>query len=187
MANQQTAHYIDKAEFLNKIIEYKKTCAVAKKAKKPKPQIPQYLAKCLMMIAENLARKPRYSGYTFRDIMVSDAVENCVRYFDNFDPAHPKKNPFGYFTQCCMYAFWRRIHIEKKELYTKYKIAQQAGVLDDAGGNEGDDFPDLQPGLLYDNISEFIKKFEESLNKAKEKKPSVEIGLIPEQIEKLFE
>ena len=179
-------HYIDKAEFLAAMVKYKEAQAVALKKKKPKPQIPNYLATCLVKIAENLAHRPNYSRYTWKDIMVSDAVETCVRYFDNFDPKHAKKNPFGYFTQICMYAFWRRIYIEKKELYTKYKLAQQAGALDenqqaDLAENGGDA---IQDQVLFDNISEFIGKFEENLNKSKVKgkvKPK------PKKIEKFLE
>ncbi|MGH7743869.1 MAG: hypothetical protein ACREQ5_03500, partial [Candidatus Dormibacteria bacterium] len=164
-------YYIDKPTFLAKIVEYKKVCREAKKAKKPKPPITTYLATCIMHIAENLSHSPKYVGWTFRDLMVADAVENCIRYFDNFDPNHVKKNPFGYFTQCCVYAFWRRCFIERREQYTKYKIAQQSGTLDDMVSQENDDNGGdvIQQQLLYDNISEFIKRFEDDLKKARDK------------------
>jgi len=179
MVNKTTVNYIDKKAFLEAIIAYKAKCKKAAKAKKPKPKISDYIANCLMLIAENVARKPCYSNYTFRDIMVSDAIENCIRYFDNFDPNHPSKNPFGYFTQYCIYAFSRRIWLEKKELYTKYKMAQQSGVLDDAEVAEleenGED--NIQQGQLYDNISEFIGKFEKNLDKAKAKTAKAKKGV----------
>lgn len=163
-------NYIDKEEFLEGIVAYKKSCAEAKKKKKPKPQIPTPLAKCLMMIAKNLSKRANFSQYTFRDLMVSDGVENCVRYFDNFDPKNKKKNPFGYFSQICYYAFCRRIQVEKKELYIKYKLAQ-SGTIDDSQHQEGDDNGGeaIAETGLYDNISEFIGKFEANLKKNKVK------------------
>lgn len=173
----KTVNYIEKEEFLEEIIKYKARCKKAQENGKPKPKIPDKIAMALMMIAENVSKKPCYSGYTFRDIMVADAVENCIRYFDNFDPNHPKKNPFGYFTQYCIYAFGRRIFLEKKELYTKYKMAQQSGVFDENSNGEEGDEPGQQPELLYDNISEFIGKFENNLAKAKAKEVKPKKGL----------
>ena len=48
----------------------------------------------------------------YKEDMISDGVENCVQYIDNFDPAK-SKNPFAYFTQIVYYAFLRRIAKEK--------------------------------------------------------------------------
>lgn len=164
MRGKNTVNYVDKQAFLQEIIEYKKACKEAEKKKKPKPKIPDKIAKRLWLIAENTSKKPCYSRYTWRDLMVSDAVENMIRYFDNFDPDHPKKNPFGYFTQYAIFAFARRIDIENSELYAKYKLLQQSGVelVDDDG------VPQPQ---MYDNINDFIKKFEEKRDKSKNKEP----------------
>lgn len=173
--SKQNVNYIEKEEFLAEIIKYKEACRKAKESGKPKPKIPDKIGLCLMMIAENVSKKPCYSGYTFREIMVADAVENCIRYFDNFDPDHPKKNPFGYFTQYCIFAFGRRIFLEKKELYTKYKILQQSSVLEES--SEDSDEASQQPEMLYDNINEFIEKFENNLTKDKSKEVKPKKGL----------
>ena len=45
--------------------------------------------------------------------MISDGIENCLQYMDNFDP-EKSKNPFAYFTQIIYYAFIRRIQKEKE-------------------------------------------------------------------------
>lgn len=172
MRKPTTVNYIDKQEFLKEIIEYKKACNIAEKKKKPKPKIPDKIAKRLWLIAENVSKKPCYNKYTYRDIMVSDAVENMIRYFDNFDPKHPKQNPFGYFTQYAIYAFSRRIHIENTELYKKYKLLQQSNILDtdqkEEYRMEDGEIPEMP---MYDNINEFIKKYENNLNKSKTKEP----------------
>ena len=55
--------------------------------------------------------------------MISDGVENCLLYIDNFNP-EKSKNPFSYFTQIIYYAFLRRIQKEKKHLYIKYKTME---------------------------------------------------------------
>jgi len=86
-----------------------------------------------MLIATNVSMKPNFISYTFRDEMIGDAIENCCQYFDNFDPKR-SKNPFAYFTQITWYAFLRRIHKEKKQLYAKYKAHEQIGVLGELDG-----------------------------------------------------
>jgi hypothetical protein len=167
-------HYVDKAEFYARICDYKKACREAKKAKKPKPQITTYLCRCIMLIAENLSYTPKYSNYSFRDEMVDDAIENCIMYFDNFNEKK-YKNPFGYFTQISIYAFWRRIAKEKKHLYTKYKVAQQSGLMDEDLSQEIEDGL-VVPTQLYDNIQDFIREYEnkelerKSKNKIKKEK-----------------
>ena len=48
-------------------------------------------------------------------------------YAHNFDP-EKSKNPFSYFTQMIYYAFLRRIQKEKKQMYVKYKLAEQSDL-----------------------------------------------------------
>ena len=160
-------HYVNNADLLKSIEAYQKACRKAKREGTPKPRIPDYIGKCLMLIAENLSHKPNFLAYSFRDEMISDAIENCVMYFDNFNPKK-SKNPFAYFTQIIYFAFIRRIHKEKKQLYVKYKATQQFGIL-----NEGEMYEDAEGNMqqfqLYDNISEFIETFEENKKKKKNK------------------
>jgi len=61
--------------------------------------------------------------------MVSDGIENCLTYASNFDP-NKSKNPFGYFTKICYWAFVRRIEREKKQYYIRYKLIEDSGVMD---------------------------------------------------------
>lgn len=151
-------HYINNKDFLTEMIKYRQATATAKIAGGKKPQIPRYVAECFMKIAENLSHKPNFLSYTFRDEMVADAIENCVMYVDNFDPAK-SSNPFAYFTQITYFAFLRRIQKEKKQLYVKYKATESAGVLDEFELNENEDGT-FRQFELYENISEFIGNYE---------------------------
>ena len=111
-------HYVDNERFLAEILEYKKQVVHAKENDLIKPRVSEYIGKCIYLIAENLSRKPRFMNYSFRDELVSDAIENCFLYFDNFNP-DISSNPFAYFTQIIYYAFLRRIAEEKKQTYIK--------------------------------------------------------------------
>lgn len=170
-------HYINNADFLQALIEYKDACEKAKKKKKPEPAIPNYIGECFLKIADHLSRKPNFISYSFRDEMIADGIENCLMYFRNFDPAK-SKNPFAYFTQIIYYAFLRRIMKEKKQLYVKYKATEQFGLLDEGELYE-DESGNVRQFELYDNISEFIHNFEENKkkkkNKTKDPEPELDI------------
>jgi hypothetical protein len=165
-------HYINNKDFLKEMIKYRTSIRKAKRLGQPKPQIPRYVGECFMKIAENLSHKPNFLSYTFRDEMVADAIENCVMYVDNFDPAK-SSNPFAYFTQIVYYAFLRRIQKEKKQLYVKYKATETAGILDEFELNENEDGT-FRQFELYENISEFIENFENAKKQKKMKKKSLE-------------
>ncbi len=168
MSEKKPKHYVNNADFLKALIEYKEKCDVANKAGKEEPNIPNYVGECFLKIAEHLSRKPNFISYSFRDEMIADGIENCMMYFRNFDPAK-SKNPFAYFTQIIYFAFLRRIMKEKKQLYVKYKATEQFGILDEYELLEDSDGVAKQ-FELYDNISEFIHNFEENKKKKKEGK-----------------
>jgi hypothetical protein len=116
----KASHYIDNVKFLKEILEYKKTVRKAEKEGLDKPGVNNYIGQCFLDIAENLAKKPNFANYHFKDEMISDAVENCIMYTNNFNPKK-SKNPFAFFTQIIFFAFLRRIQKEKKQLYIKMK------------------------------------------------------------------
>lgn len=114
-------HYINNAEFLDAIVKYKQACLDAENEAEPKPKIPEYVGECILKIAKRLAQKPNFANYSYKDDMISDGIENCMLYFDNFSPAK-SSNPFAYFTQIIHFAFIRRILKEKKQTLIKGKI-----------------------------------------------------------------
>ena len=123
VTTKKTKEYVNNADFLKALIEYKQ-----RKLKNPNEPIPNYIGQCWMKIAEGLSHKPNFINYTYRDEMISDGIENCLMYFDNFNP-DKSKNPFAYFTQIIYYAFLRRIQKEKKQLYVKYKSTEMIGKI----------------------------------------------------------
>lgn len=161
-------HYINNADFLKALTDYKELCETAHKEKKSDPPIPNYIGECFLKIADHLSRKPNFVSYSFREEMISDGIENCLMYFKNFDPSK-SKNPFAYFTQIIYYAFLRRIMKEKKQLYVKYKATENFGILDEFEMFEDSD-GNMRQFQLYDNISEFIQTFEENKRNKKRSK-----------------
>ena len=117
-------HYVNNAEFLEAMKGYKKAVNKAKKEKKNKPPVTDYIGSCFLKIANHLSYRPNFINYTFRDDMISDGIENCLQYLDNFNPAK-SNNPFAYFTQIIYYAFIRRIQKEKKQTHIKHRIIEK--------------------------------------------------------------
>lgn len=174
---KKSNHYVDNEKFLADILEYKKKVAYSKENGLEKPRASEYIGKCIWLITENLARKPRFMNYSFIDEMKSDALENCFLYFDNFNP-EISSNPFAYFTQITHYAFHRRIAKEEKNRYIIYKKFQES-VLDTSDASlmvDGDD-NHVVTSTMYDNLNEFIKNFESREREKKEKRKQAKQGL----------
>lgn len=170
-------HYVDNERFLEEIKEYKRKCKIAAAEGKEKPRLSEYIGQCIYLIAENFAHKPRFMNYSYVDEMKSDAIENCLMYFDNFD-SDKYSNPFAYFTQIIYYAFHRRINKEEKNRYIIYKKFQES-VLDTSATDlmlDGDGNHLISP-TMYDNINDFIGSFESRELVKKEKRKQAKEGL----------
>lgn len=170
-------NYIDNKTFYEAIKKYKDTVKAAESEGKPKPILPNYLGECVLLIANRLATKPNFVNYSYKDEMIADGIENCIMYIDNFDP-DKSTNPFAYFTQIIYFAFLRRIQKEKKHLYIKHQVYKQSAITDELFElQDGDEFDGGTVGSMYDNekMSEFVRSFEEGLEK--KRKPQEKIGI----------
>jgi len=171
MSREKPEHYVDNKQFLQYMIEFKAATKEAKEAGKELPTVPDDIGKIFMSIANRLSYKSNFINYAFREDMISDGIENCIQYIHNFDP-EKSKNPFAYFTQIIYYAFLRRIQKEKKQLYVKYKSLENSQIIEilNEHNNEHQKNGATSIGFtkLYDNMSEFIGTFEDSVQKKKE-------------------
>lgn len=130
MAKTSTnTHYINNQEFLAALLEHRERVQAARTAEKDPPPISNYLGDCFIKIARHLSYKSNFINYSYRDEMISDAIENCLAVVNNFDPAK-SKNPFAYFTQITFFAFVRRIQREKKQMATKFRYIDQLDIND---------------------------------------------------------
>jgi len=166
--------YVNNKEFLEKMIEYRDSIREAEKKGEPRPRVPTYIGSCIMKIATHLSHKPNFINYTFREEMISDGIENCLQYIDNFNP-EKSNNPFAYFTQIIYFAFIRRIQKEKKHLYTKYKMSENANVFDMTSQKQAGDSKSYDDGIKYgewsqEYMNDFITQFEENKRKKRIRK-----------------
>jgi hypothetical protein len=99
MARKKGVHYVDNKKFLQALIEWREE-------------------------NDKKGEQQPTTNYTYREEMISDGIENCLQYVNNFNP-EKSTNPFAYFTQIIYYAFLRRIAKEKKQTHVKNKMIEK--------------------------------------------------------------
>ena len=169
-------HYVNNEEFLIALKEYQRKHKEATENGTDLPRIPHYIGDCISKIANKLSLRDNFVNYPFREEMVSDGIENCLVYLNNFDGEKYDK-PFAYFTQIIWFAFLRRIQKEKKQLYIKHKVMEREILTLNLSEVTDDD--DFQVIVKMDNefMSTFVEDFETKLTEknAKNKKTKSEI------------
>jgi hypothetical protein len=123
----EAIHYVDNDEMLAKYIEYQKKRAEAIASGKPEPVLTRYLGECILKICHRTAYKYNFINYSFRDEMISDAIENCIRGINSFDHTR-SKYIFSYYTTTAWNAFVRRIQREAKQSAIKGRIISELDV-----------------------------------------------------------
>ena len=163
---KKSEHYVDNKQFLQAMIEYKKSCVLAESKNELKPPVSNYIGECFLKIANHLSYRPNFINYTFKEEMISDGIENCLQYVSNFNP-DKSNNPFAYFTQIIYYAFIRRIQKEKKQQTIKRKLILKSGFDVETATN-------IDDKAYQDAYIEYLAKnmlvTEDDVDKPKEKK-----------------
>ena len=128
------AHYVNNKEFSEAVFDYAIQVKEARENNSSIPKVTDYIARCFIKIAEGLSHRPNFVRYTYREEMVMDAVENCLRAIGNYNietaTRTGKPNAFSYFTQICYFAFIRRIAKEKRQQDIKFKFIEKMGIED---------------------------------------------------------
>jgi len=162
IAKKKSVHYVNNAEFSQAVVDYVTLANQAKIQEIEAPMIPTYIAKCFLRIAEGLSHKHNFIRYTYREEMVMDAVENCLKAINNYNletaTRTGKPNAFAYFTQITWYAFLRRISKEKKQQDIKMKFITRATIEDLVDGFDATDVGANEIMSYIDQLKERIDK-----------------------------
>jgi hypothetical protein len=134
MDAKKKPHYVSNKEFSLAVVEYVKRVNAAKVDDETIPIVTDYIAQCFLKIAEGLSHKSNFIRYTYREEMVMDAVENCLKAITNYNINAATRtgspNAFSYFTQICYFAFLRRLAKEKKQQDIKFRFIEMAAIED---------------------------------------------------------
>ena len=158
---QDKPHYVNNKEFSLAVVDYCNRLQKAQKQKSKKiPVIDNYIAECFLKIAEGLSHKSNFIRYTYREEMVMDAVENCLKAIKNYDIETATRtgtpNAFAYFTQIAWYAFLRRIHKEKKQQDIKLKYMANIEYEDLVDNENSTEQSDEAGQFLVDTLRQKI-------------------------------
>jgi len=160
-------HYVNNKTLFEEMVKFKQKTKEAAEAGRQLPRIPNYVGECFLMICNKLSTKPNFMGYSYRDDMIADAIENCVVAAHSFDP-EKSSNPFAYFTQIAWNAFIRRIQKEKKQSYIKHKNFINSNLMD--GLNEE---ISITGQIIHNEYSDdIIRNFEDKIIKNSKKAKS---------------
>lgn len=169
---KEKLHYVNNKEFYEAIKIHINQCNFAENVGEDEPKVTEYLGECFFKIAQRIATKPNFANYTFKEDMILDGVENCLRYIRNFNP-DKSNNPFSYFTTVITYSFIRRIEKEKKYTYIKLKAMENELYKHDSIGNlnsfDTSNFS-IDGETMYENFFQFIEEYEKSRKNKNEKK-----------------
>lgn len=111
------AQYLDNKEFYRLLVERKEKL----KENNDLP-VSNELGQMLVDLCTNLQYHRKFIGKPYIEECVGDAIENCLRYIDNFDPVQ-YNNPHAYFTQLAWNAFLRRIEKEERDKRERENLA----------------------------------------------------------------
>ena len=158
---QDKPHYVNNKEFSLAVVDYCNRLQKAQKQKSKKiPVIDDYIAECFLKIAEGLSHKSNFIRYTYREEMVMDAVENCLKAIKNYDIETATRtgtpNAFAYFTQIAWYAFLRRIDKEKKQQDIKLKYMANIEYEDLVDNENSTEQSDEAGQFLVDTLRQKI-------------------------------
>lgn len=167
-------HYVNNKLFSQSVVDYVTSVKEAEAEGREPNKVPDYIADCFMKIATGLSHKSNFIRYTYKEEMIMDAVENCLKAIHNYNIEAATRtglpNAFAYFTQICYYAFIRRITKEKKQQDIKYKFIEQCGIEDFVHQDENGGVNDYQISetAYVDQLKERIERVKETDRSMKE-------------------
>ena len=167
---KEKPHYVNNRDFSTAVVEYCMLCKEEVAKGNKSPVVNDYIASCFLRIAEGLSHKANFVRYTYREEMVMDAVENCLKAIQNYNVEAATRsglpNAFAYFTQISWYAFLRRIQKEKKQQDIKMKFISEADLTEFMHENDDGTLESTAPFLdtlrqRIDVVKEADQQFKE--------------------------
>jgi DNA-directed RNA polymerase specialized sigma24 family protein len=145
--------YVSNKELYGHYVTWNKAILEANEKGEELPEMPRFIAESIMKICNKLSYRPNFIGYSYREEMVEDAIENLVKVAKNFNPAKTN-NPFSFITTIAWNAFLRRIEKEQTESYVKFKLMEDVPV--DEMMNENHD--DLELAQMHNNYVTYLQE-----------------------------
>lgn len=164
----QMAQYVDNEELYNEVVVWKKQLE-----QDPSSRMPDSIGLAIMTIAHNFTNHWRFIRYTddWKELMVGDAIETCVKYLNRFD-TEKYKNPHAYITMICARCFLARVDIEKEKDAAKYRF-----FIENVFDADDEEMAAMVDVDFYSDMMKKVNDYENSRkrnNSKKRKKPTTD-------------
>ena len=148
MITKKKEHYIDNNKFSQAASEYAALYEKNLQEGLPPPQLSRYCGECIILLANKISNMNCFNQYTFKDEMVQDGIEVCLKYFHKFDPekisertGKKSAGAHAYFTKFIYNAMVNRINIEKHQMLLRHKyIAQCEDIFVELQEHDSENF-----------------------------------------------
>src|SRR5437764_781068 len=117
---KKKVNYIKKEELLKVVLDYQVLVKQTTLEGKSIPSQPNLFGKFILDLCNRLSTRYNFNGYSYKDMMVDDAILTCCKAITKFDPTKTD-NIFNYFTTIAWRAFQLRIIEERKQTAIKHK------------------------------------------------------------------
>jgi len=115
MGRNKGKFYVQPEELTEEIRKFKNN---------PDEDMTDKLGAMLIKIATKYASMPNYSGYSYKEDFIGDAILRMVQQIHKIDLDHPKCNPFFYLSITCYHVFISKITREKQFENAKNKLCE---------------------------------------------------------------
>lgn len=164
-------HYVDNAVFTQAVHDYVISCREAEDSGEDIPQVSDYIGECFFKIATGLTYTRKFIRRTYKEELIMDAVEDCLRRIRNYNidasTRSGKPNAFAYFTQICYFSFLRTVERSNKELKKKLRYIEKTSIEINANPECGD------AKAVLKHLDEIRSPWEDNEPKKQEKKSKV--------------
>lgn len=162
------SEYVDNKFLFNEFVKWKEELK-----NNPDLRMPETIGESIMKIANGFINYWRFSRYTdtWKELMVGDAIEVCIKYAKNFDP-EKYNNAHAYLTMICARAFFARINREKEKEAAKYKY-----FIEHVYDENDEDLTKLVDIDFYNDMANKVYEFEAGIKKPVKKEKVQPIGV----------
>lgn len=162
------ADYVDNKTLYDEFVKWKAALAV-----NPETRMPESIGDSIMKIANGFTNYWRFSRYTdtWKELMVGDAVETCIKYAKNFNPEE-YTNAHAYITMICARSFFNRIEKEKEKEAAKYKY-----FIEHVYDEDDEDLVQLVDIDFYNDMATKVSDYEAGIKKPTKKEKIQPIGM----------
>lgn len=131
-------HYVDKKRLHEEIVKHLERVKIAEENGKPLPIPNDYIGRSIIDIANGIAKRYNFRGYSWLDEMIGDGIVAAVQAIEKYNPER-SNNPYGYFTQAIVWSFLGRL--KKENIRKERELDYMRNVLVDfyVEGLDGED------------------------------------------------